>query len=87
MVAQPLAAIDHRSVLSREIVRSLCDSFDGDVEAVAPLLPDYLKRFRASARIRGLTFDSSGNIEDSEKLREAAREVVMVKISMRNPRA
>ena len=43
-------------------------AFDGDVEAIAPLLPDYLRRFRASARIRGLTFDSGGNIEDPGKL-------------------
>jgi len=57
-------------------------AFDGDVEEIAPFLPDYLKRFPASARIRGLTFDSSGNIEDSEKLVEEAKKVVMVKISV-----
>jgi len=56
-------------------------AFDGDVEVIAPLLPDYLRRFPASARIRGLTFDSSGNVEDPGKLAEEAKKVVMVKIS------
>jgi deazaflavin-dependent oxidoreductase (nitroreductase family) len=56
-------------------------AFDGDVEVIAPLLPDYLRRFPVSARTRGLTFDSSGNIEDQGKLVEEARKVVMVKIS------
>jgi deazaflavin-dependent oxidoreductase (nitroreductase family) len=62
-------------------------AFDGDVEAIVPVLPDYLRRFPASARVRGLTFDSNGNVEDQEKLREAAKEVVMVKISMQTPKA
>jgi hypothetical protein len=48
---------------------------------IAPLLPDYLRRFPASARIRGFTLDSSGNIEDPGKLFEEAKKVVMVKIS------
>jgi len=56
-------------------------AFDGDVEVITPLLPDYLKRFPASARIRGLTLDSSGNIEDQAKLAEEAKKTVMVKIS------
>lgn len=62
-------------------------AFDGDVEVIAPLLPDYLRRFPASARIRGLTLDSSGNVEDLGKLREAAKEVVMVKVRMLNPKS
>jgi hypothetical protein len=57
-------------------------AFDGDVEVIALLFPDYLKRFPASARIRGLNLDASGNIEDPGKLREAAKEVVMVRIRM-----
>jgi deazaflavin-dependent oxidoreductase (nitroreductase family) len=57
-------------------------AFDGDVEVIAPLLPDYLKRFRASARIRGFTLDSNGNIENPEKLGEEAKKTVMVKIRM-----
>jgi hypothetical protein len=55
-------------------------AFDGDVEVIAPVFPDYLRRFPASARIRGLTIDSSGNIEDQGKLGEEAKKVVMVKI-------
>ena len=62
-------------------------AFDGDVEVIAPLLPDYLRRFPASARIRGLTLDSSGNIEDQAKLAEEAERVVMVKIRMLTPGA
>jgi deazaflavin-dependent oxidoreductase (nitroreductase family) len=57
-------------------------AFDGDVETIAPLLPDYLKRFPASARIRGLTLDSTGNFYDPGKLVEEAKKVVMVKIRM-----
>lgn len=57
-------------------------AFEGEVEVIAPLLPDYLKRFPASARVRGLTFDPSGNVEDPGKLTEEARKVVMVKIRM-----
>jgi len=62
-------------------------AFDGDVEVIAPLLPDYLKRFPASARIRGLTFDSSGHIENPEKLGEEAKKVVMVIIRPLTPKA
>jgi deazaflavin-dependent oxidoreductase (nitroreductase family) len=62
-------------------------AFDGDVEVIAPLLPDYLKRFPASARIRGLSLDSSGNIENPEKLGEEAKKVVMVTIRMLTPKA
>ena len=57
-------------------------AFDGDARVIAPLLPDYLRRFRASARIRGLALDSSGNIGNPERLVEEARKVVMVKIRM-----
>jgi deazaflavin-dependent oxidoreductase (nitroreductase family) len=55
-------------------------AFDGEVEVIAPVFPDYLRRFPASARIRGLTIDSSSNIEDQGKLGEEAKKVVMVKI-------
>jgi len=57
-------------------------AFDGDVEAIVPAFPCYLKRFPASARVRGLTLDSGGNIEDPGKLEEAAKHVVMVKIKI-----
>jgi deazaflavin-dependent oxidoreductase (nitroreductase family) len=57
-------------------------AFDGDVEVIAPVLPDYLKRFRASARVRGFTLNSNGNIENPEKLGEEAKKTVMVKIRM-----
>jgi deazaflavin-dependent oxidoreductase (nitroreductase family) len=57
-------------------------AFEGDIAAIAPLFPAYLRRFPASARIRGLTFDPNGNVEDAEKLREAAKKVVMVNIRM-----
>jgi deazaflavin-dependent oxidoreductase (nitroreductase family) len=56
--------------------------FEGDVALIVPLFPAYLRRFPASARIRGLTLDPSGNVEDAEKLREAAKRVVMVNIMM-----
>jgi deazaflavin-dependent oxidoreductase (nitroreductase family) len=62
-------------------------AFDGDVEVIAPPLLDYVKRFRASARIRGLTLDSSGGIENPEKLSEEAKKVVMVKIGVVTPEA
>jgi hypothetical protein len=62
-------------------------AFDGNVEEIAPFLPDYLKRFPASARVRALTFDSSGNIEDPVKLVEEAKKIVMVKIRMVTPKA
>jgi deazaflavin-dependent oxidoreductase (nitroreductase family) len=68
-------------------LKASAKAFDGDVEVIAPLLPDYLKRFPASARIRGLTFDSNGNIENTEKLREEAKKVVMVVIRMPTPKA
>jgi deazaflavin-dependent oxidoreductase (nitroreductase family) len=57
-------------------------AFEGDVAVIAPLFTAYLRRFPESARIRGLTLNSSGNVEDAEKLREAARKVVMVNIKM-----
>ena len=62
-------------------------AFDGNVEVIAPLLPDYLRRFRASARIRGFTLDSRGNIENPRKLNEEAKKVVMVKIRILTPEA
>jgi deazaflavin-dependent oxidoreductase (nitroreductase family) len=55
-------------------------AFDGDIDAITPLLPDYLRRFPASARIRGLALDSSGNVEDQAKLSEEAKKVVMIRI-------
>ena len=57
-------------------------AFDGDVEVIAPLLPDYLKRFPASARIRGLALDSNGAIGNPEKLDGEAKKVVMVTVRM-----
>jgi deazaflavin-dependent oxidoreductase (nitroreductase family) len=66
---------------------AIAEAFHGNVEEIAPLLPDYLKRFPASARIRGFTLDSSGNVEDSRKLREAAKEIVMVRIRTMTPKA
>jgi len=57
-------------------------AFEGDVAVIAPLFPAYLRRFPASARIRGLTLDSTGNVEDVGKLREAASKIVMVNIKM-----
>jgi deazaflavin-dependent oxidoreductase (nitroreductase family) len=57
-------------------------AFEGDVAVIAPLFPAYLRRFPESARIRGLTLNSSGNLEDAEKLREAAKKVVLVDIKM-----
>jgi deazaflavin-dependent oxidoreductase (nitroreductase family) len=62
------------------------EAFDGDVEVIVPLLPDYLKRFPASARIRGLALDSNGNVENPEKLGEEAKKVVMVTIRMLTPK-
>lgn len=62
-------------------------AFDGDVEAIVPVMPDYLRRFPASARVHGLTFDSRGNIEDPEKLGEEAKKVLMVRIRMLAPKA
>jgi hypothetical protein len=59
-------------------------AFEGDVDAITPVLPVYLRRFPESARIRGLTLNSSGNVEDAEKLREAAENVVMVNIKITN---
>jgi deazaflavin-dependent oxidoreductase (nitroreductase family) len=57
-------------------------AFEGDAAVIAPLLPAYLKRFPESARIRGLTLNSSGDVQDAEKLREAAEKVVVVNIRM-----
>jgi deazaflavin-dependent oxidoreductase (nitroreductase family) len=62
-------------------------AFEGDVAVIAPLFPAYMRRFPESARIRGLTLDSSGNVEDAEKLRKAVKEVVMVNIRMRTLKA
>jgi deazaflavin-dependent oxidoreductase (nitroreductase family) len=62
-------------------------AFDGDVGVIAPLFPDYLRRFPASARIRGLTLDSRGNVEDQGKLGEEAKKVVMVRIRMLTSKA
>jgi deazaflavin-dependent oxidoreductase (nitroreductase family) len=59
-------------------------AYEGDVSAIVPRLPAYLKRFPQSARIRGLTLGPSGNVENIEKLREAAKEAVMVVIRMPN---
>ena len=55
---------------------------EGDVSAIAPLFPAYLRRFPESARIRGLTLDPNGNVKDADKLREAAKKVVMIHIIM-----
>jgi deazaflavin-dependent oxidoreductase (nitroreductase family) len=57
-------------------------AFEGDAAVIAPLFPAYLRRFPESARIRGLTLDRSGNVQDAEKLRKAAEKVVMVNIKM-----
>lgn len=57
-------------------------AYEGDLAVIASLLPAYLRRFPASARIRGLTLDPSGNVEDAERLREAAKKIVMVIIRM-----
>lgn len=62
-------------------------AFDGDMGVIAPLFPDYLRRFPASARIRGLTLDSSGDVEDQGKMGEEAKRVVMVKIRMLTSKA
>ena len=62
-------------------------AFEGDVEAIVPAFPGYLERFPASARVRGLTLDRRGNIEDTGKLAEAAKHVVMVKIRILGPKA
>ena len=59
---------------------ALATASEGDVSVITPLFPAYLRRFPASARIRGLTLDPSGGVEDEEKLREAAKKVVMVGI-------
>ena len=64
---------------------ALARAFDGDAHVIAPLLPDYLKRFRASARIRGFTLDSNGNIENPARLDEEAKKVAMIKIRMLTP--
>ncbi len=61
-------------------------AFDGDIEVIVPVMPDYLRRFPASARIRGLTFDSKGNIEDLGKLCEEAKKVLMVRIRTLAPK-
>jgi hypothetical protein len=66
-------------------IEASAKAFAGDVQVIAPLLPDYLKRFPASARIRGLTLDSSGDIENPEKLGEEAKKVVMITIRMLTP--
>jgi len=62
-------------------------AFDGDVGVIAPLLPYYLKRFPASARIRGLAWDPNGVVENPEKLEGEAKKVVMVTIRVQTPKA
>lgn len=62
-------------------------AYNGDVEAIAPAFPDYLRRFPASARVRGLTLDPRGSIEDQGKLDEAAKDTVMVRIKILSPNA
>ena len=60
-------------------------AYNGDVGAIVPAFPDYLRRFPESARVRGLTLDSQGNIADQRKLEEAARDAVMVRIGILGP--
>jgi deazaflavin-dependent oxidoreductase (nitroreductase family) len=59
-------------------VKAHARAFEGDTAAIAPRLPAYLKRFPESARIRGLTFDASGDVPNKQKLAEEASRVVMV---------
>jgi hypothetical protein len=62
--------------------QAFATSYEGDASVIVPRLQAYLKRFPASARLRGLTLDSRGNVENAEKLLEAAKKVVMVIIKM-----
>ena len=70
-----------------EWIQTTATAYEGDASVVVPRLEAYLKRFPASARIRGLTLDPSGNIQDSEKLREAAKKAVIVIIQLPRPPA
>jgi hypothetical protein len=57
-------------------------AFDGDVAEIAPRLPAYLKRFPPGAAGDGLILSPGNNVHDTEKLREAAKRIVMVAIKM-----
>jgi hypothetical protein len=57
-------------------------SFEGDVAEIARRLPAYLKRFPPGAAGDGLILSPGNNVHDVEKLREAAKRIVMVAIKM-----
>jgi len=65
---------------------AVAKAYVGDVEAIAPVFPDYLRRYPMSARYRGLKMDPSGKIEDQRKMEDAVKNVVMVRIRILDPK-